>query len=97
MASSSESESLMETSSDDFREDENEESDSEEGGVVISGFRPYQDEPLAPAGEIDEVESDEETDEDGLTAAILAARENKEVAVSDWLVLVQLIHGKLNQ
>ena len=47
-------------------------------------IRLYQDEPLAPRDAPLDVQDDEETDQDGLSVAVLEARYLRQVAVESW-------------
>ena len=46
----------------------------------------YDDEPLAPPRENDDVEEEEEVDEDGLSPLTLEMRSDGRIPVNDWLV-----------
>ena len=64
-----------------------EESTETEGEIIFGNDyvdRLYQDEPLAlPDARLD-VEDNEETDQDGLSVAVLEARYLRQVAVESW-------------
>ena len=51
---------------------------------MVSIIRPYADEPLAHSSDQSE---DNESDQDGLSSAILRGRFQDEVPVNDWLVI----------
>ena len=54
--------------------------------VVLTQITPYEDEPLAEVDDNRETAENQEADEDGLTAAVLEARYEREIAVYSWLV-----------
>ena len=63
------------------------ESTETEGEIIFGNDyvdRPYQDEPFAPPDARLNVEDDEETDQDGLSLAVLEARYLRQVAVESW-------------
>ena len=64
-----------------------EESTETEGETIFGNDyvdRPYQDVPLAPSDARFDVEDNEETDQDGLSLAVLEARYLRQVAVEPW-------------
>ena len=64
-----------------------EESIETEGEVIFGNDyvdRLYQDEPLAPPDTRLDVQDDEETDQDGLSVAVLEPRYLRQVAVESW-------------
>ena len=64
-----------------------EESTETEGEIIFGNDyvdRLYQDEPLTPPDARFHVEDDEETDQDGLSVAVLEARYLRQVAVESW-------------
>ena len=66
--------------------EEFEEEGEEDFEVISNKMTPYGDQPLAELSEGD-VPEDEETDADGLTPVILAARYGRKTAVNAWFVL----------
>ena len=82
--SSSATEISLSSSSDSISTDVSSEN---EGEVIIRGNRPYQDEPLAAVNEEESPvvsDSENETDEDGLTPAVLEARYLRQTDVHTW-------------
>lgn len=64
-------------------------SGEEDYGVVrLRGFAPYQDEPLAVAGQ---PAFHFEEDKDGIPHAVLAARQEQRIVVDDWYVLLHFL------
>ena len=66
---------------------ETSDSSGQEWGVFDGQMSPYGDEPLAELEVCDDRKSDsddEETDSDGLTPAVLAARFERTVTVDSW-------------
>ena len=64
-----------------------EESTETEGEIIFGNDyadHSYQDEPLTPPNTRFDVEDDEETDQDGLSQAVLEARYLRKVAVESW-------------
>ena len=63
---------------------------SERGGgereTLGTRLTPYEDEPLAVVGADEDLRGDEEADVDGLTATVLEARNERQVAVNSWFV-----------
>jgi hypothetical protein len=51
--------------------------------IVVSGIKPYENEPLASSSDEDD---DSQLDEDGLSPAVLCARFNGEMALDQWYV-----------
>ena len=69
-------------SNDSGRSDASSSSGEEDYGVVrLQGFAPYQDEPLAIAGQ---PTFHFEEDKDGIPHAVLAARQEQLIIVEDW-------------
>ena len=62
---------------------ESENGDSSEVDIVVSGIKPYENEPLASSSDEDD---DSPLDEDGLSPAVLCARFNGEMALNQWYV-----------
>ena len=85
MSSDSEFSSSTELSS-SFEEEDFVE-DGEEMEVISNEMTPYKDEPLAEESETDAREDDKETDEDGLTPAVLEARYERRISINAWFVL----------
>lgn len=83
---------MLSDSNDFFESDSCESSiDFEESGdevVVTEEHTPYQDDPLASDGERDD--ESEDADLDGLTPTVLEARFERRMAVSEWVVNVDL-------
>ena len=84
MSSDSEMSILSETSSRPKEVSEGEEDEDVE--VIYSRITPYEDERLAVVGADEDLRGDEEADVDGLTATVLEARYEREVAVNSWFV-----------
>ena len=84
MSSDSEMSILSETSS--RPEEENEEEEDEDVEVIYSRITPYEDEPLTVVGADEDLRGDEEADVDGLTATVLEATNERQVAVNSWFV-----------
>ena len=64
-----------------------EESTEREGEIIFGNDyvdRLYQDEPFASPDARLDVQDDEETDQDGLSVAVLKARYLRQVAVESW-------------
>ncbi|KAJ7315275.1 hypothetical protein OS493_038773 [Desmophyllum pertusum] len=74
------------TSSPSEDEQQNEESENDELEIRIRLARPYQDEPLAhlEEDEMDDNNSDDKEDEDGISPATLEARFENRVSVDTW-------------
>ena len=71
----------------DCRSSWREESTETEGEIIFGNDyvdHPYQDEPLAPSDARLDIEDDEETDQDGLSPAVLEARYLQQVTVESW-------------
>lgn len=80
---SSDSETSL--SSDSMDTSDSSKSSGQEWGVFDGQMSPYGDEPLAEVCDDRNSDSDdEETDSDGLTPAILAARFERTVTVDSW-------------
>ena len=80
---SSDSETSLSSDSMDTSDSSN--SSGQEWGVFDGQMSPYGDEPLAEVCDDRNSDSDdEETDSDGLTPAILAARFERTVTVDSW-------------
>ena len=84
MSSDSEMSILSETSSRPEEVSEGEEDEDVE--VIYSRITPYEDEPLAVVDADEDLRGDEEADVDGLTATVLEARNERQVAVNSWFV-----------
>ena len=90
MSSDSEMSDLSERSS-NTEEGETEEEEDEDVKIIYSQLTPYQDEPLAEVDTSDNTRDandieEGEFDEDGLTAATLEARYERETPVNLWLI-----------
>ena len=90
MSSDSEMSDLSERSS-NTEEGETEEEEDEDVEIIYSQLTPYQDEPLAEVDASDNTRDandieEGESDEDGLTAATLEARYERETPVNLWLI-----------
>ena len=60
-------------------------SSSDDEEMAFHGqYRPYEDEPLADEEFEMDATNDEESDQDGLTPDILAARQDKTVPLESW-------------
>lgn len=67
---------------------ESENGDSSELDIVVSGIKPYENEPLASSSDEDD---DCQLDEDGLSPSVLCARFNGEITLDQWYVYFQLM------
>ena len=62
---------------------ESENGDSSELDIVVSGIKPYENEPLASSSDEDD---DSQLDEDGLSPSALCARFKGEITLDQWYV-----------
>lgn len=80
---------LESTSTSSSESEINDTSDNSNDNYVFSGeYLPYQDEPLASDSDSDEDDGAE--DEDGLSAAVLEKRFEKEITLDKWYVFEYL-------